>query len=226
MLAQPGATQSVARGFARRFLTLLVLTQLSLCVLLLGTAGAADAPTAGAKAVSQTVGGRALASSRAALYAKNDPWKAYLAAETVCPGGERTDAPIAKQVSTIACLVNFARTKRGLSRLTVRSVLNRASIKKAREIVRCANFSHDPCGQSWTSTFTAVGYGGGYGENLYIATGPLAAPRVAVDAWLNSAPHRRNLFNQEWREQGIAMVKEPFNGHPEVSLWVNVLGVR
>ena len=31
--------------------------------------------------------------STRALYAKNDPWKRYLASERVCPGGERTDLP-------------------------------------------------------------------------------------------------------------------------------------
>lgn len=163
--------------------------------------------------------------STASLYAANDPWKGYLAGEDVCPGGERTDLPAARQIATVACLVNFARKRRGLRELAVRPILIRASETKAKAIIRCKNFSHDPCGGDWRSAVRASGYVGVFGENLYIASGPWGAPRVAVDAWLNSPKHRENLFDRKWRVQGFALLaKESFEGYADVSLWVNVLG--
>ena len=170
-------------------------------------------------------GERALALSTTSLYAKNDPWKGYLASESACPGGERVDLPVARQIATVACLVNFARKRRGLSDLAVRSVLNGASITKAKAIVRCQRFAHNPCGGDWTSAVRSTGYGGDFGENLYLASGRFGAPRVAVDAWLNSDSHRQTLFRREWREQGLAVLShETFGRYREVSLWVNVLG--
>jgi uncharacterized protein YkwD len=170
---------------------------------------------------------RMLTLSTASLYAKNDPWKAYLASDSVCPGGERTDLPVARQVETVACLLNFARKRRGLHELVVVPVLNGASVKKAKAIVRCENFAHNPCGGDWTSEVRSTGYGGEVGENLYIAGGPWGAPRVAVDAWLNSAQHRENLFGREWREQGLAVLSAAsFGGYRDMSLWVSVLGER
>lgn len=164
---------------------------------------------------------------RAVLYAKNDPWKAYLASERTCPGGERTDLPAAQQLATVACLVNFARKRRGLRPLAVLPVLNGASVRKARQIIRCATFAHNPCGGDWTSAVRSTGYAGVFGENLYLASGPWGAPRIAVDAWLNSPPHRETLFGRAWREQGFAVVsRENFGVYRDVSLWVSVLGER
>jgi uncharacterized protein YkwD len=170
---------------------------------------------------------RALALSTSSLYARNDPWKRYLASERTCPGGERTDLPVARRVAALACLINFARKRRGLRELAVRPVLNGASVNKAEEILRCVSFAHNPCGGDWRSSVRSTGYVGVVGENLYVAGGRWGAPRVAVDAWLNSAAHRENLFRREWREQGLAVVSsERFGEYRDVSLWVSVLGVR
>ena len=165
--------------------------------------------------------------STASLYAQNDPWKQYLASEAICPGGERIDQPLAAQADTVACLVNYARKRRGLRPLVVASILNGASIRKARAILRCGDFAHAPCGGDWTAAVRSTGYKGLFGENLYLASGRFGAPRPAVDAWLNSAAHRENLFGAQWREQGIAVVTlDQFGDHRDAAIWVNVLGDR
>jgi uncharacterized protein YkwD len=159
------------------------------------------------------------------LYAKGDPWRAYLADDAVCPGGDRTDLPVARQAETVVCLVNFARRRRGLQPLSVRDVLNGASRAKASMILQCQRFVHNPCGGEWTSTARALGYAGQLGENLYLASGAWGAPRVAVDAWLNSPPHRENIFSEKWHEQGVAVVeRERFGAYRDVAIWVNMLG--
>jgi len=165
--------------------------------------------------------------STRSLYAKNDKWADLLASETECPGGERIDRSHAEQARTVACLVNFARSERGLRALTVTSVLNGASSRKARAILRCRRFSHNPCGGDWTATVRAAGYKGTFVENLYFASGRFGAPRPTVDAWLNSVAHRRNLLASNWSEQGLALVVlDRFEGRMNVALWVSVLGDR
>ena len=155
----------------------------------------------------------------------HDPWRRYLASDRVCPGAERTDLPPRRQAASVACLVNFARRERGLARLATVGILNRASARKAAAIRRCERFAHNPCGGNWTASIRSTGYLGSFGENLYLASGPLAAPRRAVDAWLHSAPHRENLFRTSWRDQGLALVILPlFEQDRNVAVWVSVLG--
>lgn len=189
-----------------------------------GPSGARRAPTR-AVLSSLAPGERMLTLSTASLYAKNDPWKAYLASERVCPGGERTDLPVARKVATVACLVNFARRRQGLRALVVRPLFNGVSDKKAKAIVICGNFAHNPCGGDWTSAVRSTGYAGAFAENLYVASGRWGAPRVAVDAWLNSAPHRENLFGRAWHGQGLGVLsRQSFGAYRDVSLWVSVFG--
>ena len=192
--------------------------------------GARAGPGSGAKPIRIVLSSVSAAApagrvSTKALYARDDPWKKYLASERVCPGGERTDLPPKSQAETVACLLNFAREQRGLRGLAVASILNGASVRKGQAILRCGRFAHNPCGGDWTASVRSTGYAGSFGENLYLASGPFAAPRPAVDAWLNSAPHRANLFRADWREQGLAVVfLSHFGNQADVAVWVNVLG--
>jgi hypothetical protein len=205
---------------------------IGLVILLFAAVVVAEGPSAHSNSVrlvrsSLGQGDRALAMSTKSLYAKNDPWKSYLASEAVCPGGERTDLPADRQIATVACLVNYARGRRGLRPLTVRLALGLASRRKAREIIRCENFDHSPCGGDWTDSVRSTGYPGLVGENLYLASGRWSAPRIAVDAWLNSPGHRENLFGARWREQGFAVLRnEDFGTYRGVAIWVSVFGDR
>ncbi len=151
----------------------------------------------------------------------------YLAGEAACPGGERTDLPLARQRQTLACLVNWARKRRGLEPLVLARLLNVSSRKKAEDIARCENFNHSPCGGDWEFHVRAAGYMGSFGANLYLAAGPWRAPRVAVDWWLNSPAHRANLFDPKWRRQGLAVVSlRAFQGRRGVRVWVSEFGDR
>ena len=161
------------------------------------------------------------------LYAESDPWKAYLADEQTCPGGENVDSPLAEQANTMVCLVNYARRKRGLEPVTTVAFLNQASLAKARRIVRCRDFNHNACGEAPESDIRSLGYRGAWGENLFIAGGRYGAPRPALDGWLNSPGHRANLFTPEWRTHGIAVQKiEKFGRDRNMTLWVNQFGDR
>lgn len=159
------------------------------------------------------------------LYARNDPWKAYLANERTCPGGEELDLPLAEQAQVMVCLVNYARRRRGLEPVATNGLLNQTSLLKAGKIERCRDFNHDACGEDAALDARAAGYRGAWGENLFIAEGTWGAPRPALDGWLNSDGHRENLFQPAWRLQGIAVMKiARFGDDRNVTLWVNQFG--
>jgi uncharacterized protein YkwD len=47
------------------------------------------------------------------------------------------------------------------------------------------------------------------------------SPRAIVDGWLRSSGHRRNLFGERWRAQGIALVESTFQGEGGAGVWVS-----
>ena len=159
--------------------------------------------------------------------AAQDPWAAYLAPESACPGP--SDA--VSQDRTMVCLLDYARARKGVAPLRVVYPLNRSSILKALAIVRCADFSHTPCGKPFPATFDAVGYRGeiatSVGVNIAWGAGAAGSPRVVVSGWLNSTDHRENLFSAEWAEQGVAVLPvSHFLGSKDVEVWVSQFGVR
>lgn len=159
------------------------------------------------------------------LYAPDDPWRAWLADEATCPRGEDAAAPAAVQIRAMLCLVNFARAREGLPELALSPVLTRAAASKAFDIVRCGRFEHEACGAPAEEAARRHGYAGSFGENLFLAEGRLAAPRVAVDRWLNSEGHRRNLFLREWRTMGLAVLPDAaLGGARDGVLWVQHFG--
>jgi uncharacterized protein YkwD len=161
------------------------------------------------------------------LYPRHDAWAPYLADERICPGGEAVDAPLERQLQTMRCLIDYARARRGLSALPVSSALSVSARLKGGEIERCRTFAHAPCGGDPSDVARAAGYGGSFGENLYIAEGRSGAPRPALDGWLNSPGHRENLFRPRWRVQSLYVAKLPrFRQYRGATLWVSHFGDR
>lgn len=159
--------------------------------------------------------------------AAQNPWSAYLPPASACAGA--SDA--VSQERSMVCLLNYARTRRGLKPLPVVYQLNRSSILKALAIVHCAQFSHTPCGKPFGATFAAVGYRGpvstSYGENIAWGEGSAGSARVVVADWLNSPHHRENLFSPDWADQGIAVLSVAnFLGSRNVRVWVSQFGAR
>jgi len=161
------------------------------------------------------------------LYALDDPWKPYLADEATCPGGANQAAPPQQQVETMVCLIDYARQRAGLTRLPVAGRLSTSARMKGDEILRCGVFAHSPCGDEPSAGIRSLGYSGSFGENLYVADGAFAAPRVALDRWLNSPGHRENLLRPGWRVQSVYVVKVPrFREYRNGELWVSHFGDR
>jgi hypothetical protein len=151
-----------------------------------------------------------------------------LAPRGVCAGQERVVAPPGVQVAATRCLLDWARTRAGLSRLRDVGRLDRSALLRATAIRRCGDFSHTPCGQSFLRPFVAVGYLRGraaVGENLAWGQGRLGSPRATIAEWLRSPEHRRILLTGEWRDLGVSLVRAPrLFGLPHVTVWVAQFG--
>ena len=127
------------------------------------------------------------------------------------------------------CLINWTRSRAGLATLRRSTELDRSSALRARDIRRCQDFSHTPCGAAFITVFTLVHYFTGsaaVGENLEWGQGRLGTARSAVAHWLASPPHREILYTAKWRDFGIARFHGTLFGWPNVTLWVAQFGRR
>jgi uncharacterized protein YkwD len=164
---------------------------------------------------------------RPPVYADDDPWRAYLAPESACPGGEEGTRRAYEQEETMICLVNWARARRGLAALRVEPRLRQAAITKVLALERCGELRHDACGDPPDTAVREARYPAeAWGENLYFGSVELGAPKVALDRWLNSPEHNANVFG-EWTDIGVALVRASRAAPQEdSSLWVAQFGRR
>ena len=156
---------------------------------------------------------------------------AALAAGAAGPanGAANASCGTANTVPTITCLVNVVRAQHGLPRVRASAALVRSAQLRAGAIARCRQFSHTPCGQSFSAPFRAVGYARGrysVGENLaYASSAP--PPQQAIHLWLASPAHRRLLLTRAFREFGAAVVAvDDLGGSGAATVWVAHLGRR
>jgi uncharacterized protein YkwD len=111
------------------------------------------------------------------------------------------------------CLLNRQRTTRGLAKLSSNAELAKAAQSFSVSMVSRQFFDHvSPSGSTLS---TRVRRGTRYlrgpirswslGENLAWGSGELATPQEIVDAWMNSAGHRRNVLDRRFRHIGIGV---------------------
>ena len=133
---------------------------------------------------------------------------AYLAPVSACPGSADPGAPARAQIRSVTCLVNWARTQDGHSRLALSSALTRAAAIKGRGVANCLQFSHTPCGGSFTESIERAGYRySSVAENLYAGPWGRVSARTVVSAWLRSSGHRENILRPGYRHVGAAPVR-------------------
>ena len=101
----------------------------------------------------------------------------------------------------IVALVNVEREKVGLAPVTLSTELGQAAMIRAKEIE--VSFSHTrPNGSYFTSVLQENGITYRLaGEN--IAWGQ-KSPEEVMNAWMNSAGHRANILNPNFKELGVA----------------------
>lgn len=162
-----------------------------------------------------------------ATAAASGSWDSLLAPESACPGQSDSSVPTATQVQTMICMHRWARAQQGLSGLHVSKQLRSSSARKARDIRRCQDFSHDACGRDAFYWFKKVGFlrgSYGAGENLELGNGTAGTVRGAMSAWLNSDDHRNVLLTRNFDDVGIGVATGDFKGYSDVAVWVAHFG--
>jgi uncharacterized protein YkwD len=105
----------------------------------------------------------------------------------------------------VLALTNAHRENLGLTALVSSGSLTASAEWKAAHMAYYRYMTHEdpapPVDRDWSDRVTACGYTyGGAGEN--IAYG-YKTPQLVFDAWLNSAGHRRNIENANYRVIGV-----------------------
>jgi uncharacterized protein YkwD len=154
-----------------------------------------------------------------AARAGEHPSSAHLAPAEVCAGSIDPAATPVVQRRAIACLVNWARRSVGMRWLAPSSSLQRAAVLKGRKVASCGTLTHSPCGTDPLAPLRASGYPyASFAENLALGARGQVTARDIVAAWIESPPHRANIFGAGFRNIGAALV--------EGSVWVATFGSR
>ena len=124
------------------------------------------------------------------------------------------------------CLVNQARTSRGLAALVAPGSLARAADRKSADILRCDEFSHEACGRPFTFWMERFGYRGcAEAENIAWGTGSYATPRSIFGMWMHSQGHRENILGP-YRDTGLGLKLGTLEGFRGAHVWTEELGSR
>ena len=176
------------------------------------------------------IGVLALAASLAlaAPASADGAWDRLLAPAGSCGAQTDRSASARAQERAMRCMVNFARRAEGLKPLRSRAKrLARAADRKARDILRCGDFSHTACGRPFTYHMRAYAGGCyGAGENIAWGSGRLGTVRSIMSGWLNSDGHRANVLNARFRDHGVGLRRGTLGGHAGAAVWVHELGYR
>ena len=108
--------------------------------------------------------------------------------------------------------INQLRQRKGLSQLRLSPVLALAALGHSQSMAKRGYFSHDGYDGSAFWQRIKPKYRPnphvywGVGENMAWASPELTAAE-AIERWLASPPHRKNLLTPSWREVGLGAVR-------------------
>jgi uncharacterized protein YkwD len=146
----------------------------------------------------------------------------------------RTGAPMGQErvgvephserlVQEVIHFTNAERSARGLGGLEEQPALRKAAEWMAEDMARHNYFNHtDSRGRDIGERLRAFGYEDARLMVENIEKGPESA-QAAVQGWLSSPPHRRNLLDPEVREVGVGYAVDPRDRR---LYWVLDLGAR
>jgi uncharacterized protein YkwD len=155
-------------------------------------------------------------------------WDSLIAPESACPGQSNPSMPAAAQVRTMLCMHAYARAQAGVQPLRVSRELRRSSSRKARDIRRCHQFSHNACGRDPFYWVRRVGFergSWGAAENLALGAGSTTGTvRSRMTAWIYSDEHRTILLTPQFDQVGISVVSGRYRGARHAMIWVSHFG--
>jgi uncharacterized protein YkwD len=145
-------------------------------------------------------------------------------AAQACQGRYNGKASAKAQERVMLCLVNHARSARGLPPLVAAKPLLKAADHKSRDIIRCNEFSHEACGREFTYWMTHFGYEGcSEGENIAWGSGGLGTPASIFKAWMRSQGHRENILGP-YEETGVGLQSGKLEGYGGAHVWTQEFG--
>jgi uncharacterized protein YkwD len=131
------------------------------------------------------------------------------AARPTAPAGNATN--LAAYATNVFSRINSLRGARGLRPLRTSRGLTAAATYHTNQMGLRGFFEHESANGAafWKRIerfYPALaGRGWSVGENILWGS-PDISPASAVREWLQSPPHRENLFSREWREVGISAI--------------------
>jgi uncharacterized protein YkwD len=147
-------------------------------------------------------------------------------AASPCPNQGDASAGASVQEKAMICLVNRARSARGLSALAAPASLAKAAGRKSGDILRCDEFSHEACGREFTYWIEVFGYRFcSAGENIAYGGGSYATPRAIFSLWMHSSDHRRNILGP-YEDIGIGLQVGYLEGEGRAHVWTQEFGSR
>lgn len=121
-------------------------------------------------------------------------------------------------------LTNAERVRKGLNPLNIDSLLTKAALAKASDMMARDYWAHQaPDGRQPWEFIKEMGYQYRYaGENL---ARDFSASEDVVAGWMNSPSHRENLLSARYQDIGIAVVEGELNG-VKTTLVVQFFGTK
>jgi uncharacterized protein YkwD len=142
-------------------------------------------------------------------------------------------ASLSQLESSVLVDINAFRTQHGLAKLRLNLQLTAAARGHSEQMARLGYFAHESSDGSvfWKrmKSFYASAHAWSVGENLLWSSPGVDGSR-ALQMWLASPEHRKNLVNPQWREIGISAVHAAqapgvYHGQ-EVTIVTTDFGVR
>ncbi len=150
-----------------------------------------------------------------------------VAPASVCPEQGFLGAPAKAQEETMLCMTNYAREQYGEAPLEPNEELEQSARDKARDVVRCDEFSHYACGREFTYWMRSTGYLSSKcwraGENLAWGIGPYGSVGSIFRAWMRSPTHRENLLGN-FDQIGIDLMVGRLDGLAGTRIWTQHFG--
>ncbi len=130
-------------------------------------------------------------------------------------------------------LHNQTRAANGLPGLCVHPALTNAARSHSQEMLDKGYFAHTSYnGETVKARLERFGYTFSgysfwkYGENIYWGSGTSASPDSAHKWWMNSAGHKANILNRDFREVGIGVRTGTYKGYAGAKMYTVDFGVR
>ena len=150
-----------------------------------------------------------------------------IAPTSACPEQQTLGASATVQEETMLCMTNYAREQFGEPPLEPNEELEQSAGEKARDVLRCDEFSHYACGREFTYWMRSTGYLSAkcwhVGENLAWGIGAYGSVGSIFRAWMRSSTHRENLQG-EFDQVGIDVTVGRLEGLSGTRVWAQHFG--